>query len=82
MKTWNLGADISGAGTDGPLVYREDLEARRIYEGELFQTPDEVDTSPPTNLQPGDVGFLRLAQHLANVRAEYVRQKINEFGFS
>lgn len=82
MKTWNLGADISGAGTNGPLVYRSDLEARRIYEGELFQTPDEVDTSPPTNLQPGDVGFLRLAQHLANVRAEYVRQKINEFGFS
>lgn len=82
MKTWNLGADISGAGTDGPLVYREDLEARRIYEGELFQTPDEVDTSPPPGLAPGDVGFLRLAQHLANVRAEYIRQKINEFGFS
>ncbi len=82
MKTWNLGADISGAGTDGPLVYREDIEARRIYEGELFQTPDEVDTTPPENLQPGDVGFLRLAQHLAGVRAEYIRQKINEFGFS
>lgn len=82
MKTWSLGADISGGGTDGPLVFREDLEARRIYEGELFQTPDEVDTSPPPNLQPGDVGFLRLAQHLANVRAEYIRQKLNEFGFS
>jgi GH24 family phage-related lysozyme (muramidase) len=82
MKTWSLGADISGGGTDGALVFREDLQERRIFEGELFQTPDEVDTSPPPNLQPGDVGFLRLAQHLANVRAEYVRQKINEFGFS
>ncbi len=82
MKGWSLGADISGAGTEGSLVYREDLEARRVYEGEVFQTPDEVEITPPTNVQPGDIGFLRLAEHIAGLRAEYVRQKLNEFGFS
>lgn len=81
MKIWSLGADTSGGGTDGPLVFRADLEARRIYEGEVFQTSDDVDITPPPG-QPGDIGFLRLAQHVANLRAEYIRQKINDFGFS
>lgn len=82
MKAWSLGADISGAGTEGSLVYRDDLEARRIYEGEVFQTPDEVNITPPSNAQPGDIGFLRLAEHISNLRQEYIRQKLNEFGFS
>lgn len=82
MKQWSLGADISGGGTDGALVFREDLEARRIYEGEVFQSPDELDISPPAGVKPGDIGFLRLAEHVANLRAQYIRQKLNEFGFS
>lgn len=81
MKAWSLGVDVGGGGTDGSLVFRPDLEARRIYEGEVFQTPDEVDITPPPGA-PGDIGFLRLAQHVSNLRAEYVRQKLNEFGFS
>lgn len=79
LMGWVMGAPPGGIGE--PVV-RQDYVDRRLYEGELFQTPDDVDTSPPDTAQPGELTYAQLAAILEIRRTSYIEQKKKEFGFS
>jgi hypothetical protein len=74
---WVMGAPPGGIGE--PVV-RQDYIDRRRWEGELFQTPDEVDISPPGTAAPGELTFDQLATIIELRRTSYLEQKMREFG--
>lgn len=79
MQGWVMGAPPGGYGEPVP---RQDYADRRLFEGELFQTPDEVDVSPPDDAQPGELTYAQLAAIIEIKRTSYIEQKKREFGFS
>jgi len=77
LMGWVMGSPPGGVGA---AVFRQDYYDRRLYEAELFQTPDEVDISPPEGVNPGELTFAQLAAILELRRNSYIEQKIREFG--
>ena len=77
LMGWVMGAPPGGIGE--PVV-RQDYIDRRRWEGELFQTPDEVDISPPGTAAPGELTFDQLATIIELRRTSYLEQKMREFG--
>ena len=77
LMGWVMGAPPGGVGDP---VFRQDYYDRRLWEAELFQTPDEVDISPPAGVEPGELTFAQLAAIIELRRTSYIEQKIREFG--
>jgi hypothetical protein len=77
LMGWVMGSPPGGVGA---AVFRQDYYDRRLYEAELFQTPDDVDISPPPGVNPGELTFAQLAAILELRRTSYIEQKIREFG--
>lgn len=79
LMGWVMGSPPGGIGDP---VFRQDYYDRRLYEAELFQTPDPVDIEPPPGVNPGELTFAQLAAIIELRRTSYIEQKIREFGYS
>lgn len=82
MQGWVMGADPGTIDYDGNSVFRQDYKDRRLYEAQIFQTPDEVLIDPPEGTAPGELTFAQLAAIIEARRIDYIQQKVREFGFA
>lgn len=72
MKTWSLGPELGAEGPSKNLVFRQDFEDKRMYSGQVFQSPDNLDLSPPAGTQPGDLNFAQLASLIRSRREAFI----------
>ncbi len=76
MKTWSLGPELGATGPSNNLVFRQDFEDKRMYVGQVFQSPDNLDLSPPTGTQPGDLTFAQLASLIRSRREAFIANNV------
>ena len=72
MKTWSLGPELGAEGPSKNLVFRQDFEDKRMYSGQVFKPPDNLDLSPPAGTQPGDLNFAQLASLIRSRREAFI----------
>lgn len=73
MAQWSLGPPV-GATTPTPknsLVYRQDLNDKRYFQGQVFQSPDNLDIGPPAGTLDGELTARQLADIIKARREEF-----------
>ena len=73
MMQWSLGPE---AGSDYPtpldqLVYRQDFNDRRYFQGQVFQSPDNLDLSPPNGTSDGELSPKQMGDIIKARREEF-----------
>lgn len=73
MMQWSLGPE---PGTNLPtptdqLVYRQDFNDRRYFQGQVFQSPDNLDIAPPTGTADGELTPKQLGDIIKARREEF-----------
>ena len=79
MMQWSLGPEI---GTNLPtpndqLVYRQDINDMRYFQGQVFQSPDNLDISPPAGTTAGELSAKQLADIIKARREEFNAKNYN-----
>lgn len=73
MMQWSLGPE-AGSNLPTPtsqLVYRQDFNDRRYFQGQVFQSPDNLDISPPAGTADGELSPRQLADLIKARREEF-----------
>jgi len=73
MMQWSLGPEI-GSNTPTPenqLVYRQDISDMRYFQGQVFQSPDNLDIGPPTGTTDGELTPRQMADLIKARREEF-----------
>jgi hypothetical protein len=73
MAQWSLGPPI-GSTTPTPksnLVYRQDLRDSRYFQGQVFQSPDNLDVGPPPGTVDGGLSAKELGDIIKARREEF-----------
>ena len=73
MMQWSLGPE-PGSNLPTPtdqLVYRQDLNDMRYFQGQVFQSPDNLDISPPAGTADGELTAKQMADLIKSRRDEF-----------
>ena len=73
MAQWSLGPPV-GATTPTPknsLIYRQDLNDKRYFQGQVFQSPDNLDIGPPAGTLDGELTAKQMADIIKARREEF-----------
>lgn len=73
MAQWSLGPPV-GATTPTPtdqLVYRQDLNDKRYFQGQVFQSPDNLNIGPPEGTMDGGLTARELGDIIKARREEF-----------
>jgi hypothetical protein len=73
MAQWSLGAP-PGSETPTPtseLVFRQDLKDKRYFQGQVFQSPDNLDISPPPGTVDGELTPRKMGDLIKARRDEF-----------
>ena len=73
MMQWSLGPE-AGSTLPTPtsqLVYRQDYNDMRYFQGQIFQSPDNLDISPPSGTLDGELNARQLAEIIKARREEF-----------
>jgi GH24 family phage-related lysozyme (muramidase) len=73
MAQWSLGPPV-GATTPTPrnnLVYRQDLNDARYFQGQVFQSPDNLDIGPPEGTNAGGLTAREMGNIIKARREEF-----------
>lgn len=73
MMQWSLGPE---PGTNLPtpedqLVYRQDFNDKRYFQGQVFQSPDNLDIGPPEGTVDGELSPRQMADIIKARREEF-----------
>ncbi len=73
MMQWSLGPEL---GTNLPtptnqLVYRQDINDMRYFQGQVFQSPDNLDIAPPPGTNGGELTAKQMADIIKARREEF-----------
>lgn len=72
MQGWSLRSPRPGERA----VFNDDMKARREWEAEMFQTPDEMEVGyTKTDIAGGSLSFREQAQQLAAEREDFIASK-------
>lgn len=73
MMQWSLGPELGATGPtpDSQLVYRQDINDMRYFQGQVFQSPDNLDISPPPGTVDGELNAKQLADMIKARREEF-----------
>jgi hypothetical protein len=73
MMQWSLGPE-AGSNLPTPtnqLVYRQDYNDRRYFQGQVFQSPDNLDISPPPGTADGELSPRQMADLIKARRDDF-----------
>ena len=73
MMQWSLGPEL-GSTTPTPedqLVYRQDISDMRYFQGQIFQSPDNLDIGPPSGTTDGELSPRQMADLIKARREEF-----------
>ena len=73
MMQWSLGPQ-AGSNLPTPtdqLVYRQDFNDRRYFQGQVFQSPDNLDIAPPPGTADGELSPRQMADLIKARREEF-----------
>lgn len=73
MMQWSLGPE-PGSNLPTPqdqLVYRQDINDMRYFQGQVFQSPDNLDISPPAGTADGELSPRQMADLIKARRDEF-----------
>ena len=73
MMQWSLGPE-PGSNLPTPtsqLVYRQDFNDKRYFQGQVFQSPDNLDIAPPTGTVDGELSPRQMADIIKARREEF-----------
>lgn len=73
MMQWSLGPQ-AGSNLPTPrdqLVYRQDINDMRYFQGQVFQSPDNLDISPPIGTADGELSPRQMADLIKARRDEF-----------
>ena len=73
MMQWSLGPEL-GSTTPTPedqLVYRQDISDMRYFQGQVFQSPDNLDIGPPAGTADGELSAKQMADLIKARREEF-----------
>lgn len=78
LKTWSLGPPVGSLvpTPSNQLVYREDYAQRRAWEAEIFQSPDNLDISPPAGVAVGELNFQQMADLIQLRREQFIAENL------
>ncbi len=70
---WSLGPE-PGTNLITPedqLVYRQDFNDKRYFQGQVFQSPDNLDIGPPEGTVDGELSPRQMADIIKSRREEF-----------
>lgn len=73
MMQWSLGPQ-AGSNLPTPqsqLVYRQDINDMRYFQGQVFQSPDNLDISPPAGTADGELNARQMGDLIKARRDEF-----------
>lgn len=73
MTQWSLGPKPNAnypTPTDS-LVFRQDFKDKRYFQGQVFQSPDNLDLSPPDGTVDGELSALQMGDIIKARREEF-----------
>jgi hypothetical protein len=73
MAQWSLGPEI-GSNVPTPaaqLVYRQDFNDKRYFQGQVFQSPDNLDIAPPSGTTGGSLTARQMGDLIKARREEF-----------
>lgn len=73
MAQWSLGPTI-GSNVPTPtsqLVYRQDFNDRRYFQGQVFQSPDNLNIAPPNGTADGELSPRQMGDLIKARREEF-----------
>ena len=73
MAQWSLGPEI-GSNVPTPtaqLVYRQDFNDKRYFQGQVFQSPDNLDIAPPNGTSAGELSPRQMGDLIKARREEF-----------
>jgi len=73
MAQWSLGPTI-GSNVPTPtnqLVYRQDFNDKRYFQGQVFQSPDNLNIAPPNGTADGELSPRQMGDLIKSRREEF-----------